>query len=200
MEENGRIAMSDATAQEIISKSKDDFWWRELDQQGEWAVCFATVFRFEDYLDFTMTAKKLPEGAVLCNPRLVAGLEHLESVLFQTREYWKRGERLARNGSIEILMRISCRSQISEAVQASGLKRANKIALFGLSSSLSQVRKLYEEFRSEFPQAIPSLNLFALKKEKSVWLKKYHELPNSLSDKELQVALQERSVLLIFST
>jgi len=192
--------MINSVTHENNSVKSGNFWSHQVDTDGKLSVCFATAFRFANYLNLTSTAKNLPEGTVICNPRLIAGLEHVEAVLLQTREYWKRDERLARNGSIEILMRISCSSQISEALEASALNNVNKIALLGLTSSLKEADRIVKRFQSEPYLAVASPDLLGVDERKAIWLKKFHGLPQNLSDNQLRVALQERSVLLIFSS
>ncbi len=162
-------------------------------------VCFATAFRLSGKTDLTSFAKTLPEGVVLCDPGIVAGIDHVEAILLQTREYWKRNERLVRNGSIEILMRLSSRGQISEAVEASGIKSANSVALLGLVTTVLEVQNVIDRFLSVFGSVVQDMNLLRLDRQKASKLKKYHGLPSSLSKEDLQVALEERSVLLMFS-
>jgi tRNA threonylcarbamoyladenosine modification (KEOPS) complex Cgi121 subunit len=170
-------------------------WFRALEARS----CFATAFRLDKALDFTRFAKSLPEGVVLCDPRLIAGVEHVEAVLLQTAEYWKRNERLVRNGSIEILMRLSCRGQIEEAIKASGIQNTDRVALLGLVSSLEEAEKLVQQFILEYEPSASEVSLLELNRTKAMNLKPLHSLPSSLSDRDLQIALQERSVLLIFS-
>jgi len=176
---------------------ENQVWLRRVGSDGL-SLCFATAFKLEDKVDLTAFAKSLPEGVVLCNPKIVAGISHIEAILLQTREYWLRNQRLVHNGSIEILMRLAGKNQISEAVEASGIKNTKAVALLGLVPSEEEMENAVGEFLSAFKSARQNVRLLELNQEKAKWLKKFHNLPLSLSDKELLIALQELSVLLIF--
>jgi len=182
-------------------KRTEEIWVRRIgaDEEGL-PVCFATSFRIGgERLDLRSFARTLPEGIAICNPDLIAGIKHVETILIQTREYWKRNERIAKNGSIEILMRLTGRSQISEAVEASGVNEMRAVAMFGLVSSEAVLSNMVERFSSAFETAVIDHHLLELSPSKSKRLKKFHRLPGSISDRELQIALGEKSVLLIFS-
>jgi tRNA threonylcarbamoyladenosine modification (KEOPS) complex Cgi121 subunit len=166
---------------------------------GERSICFATAFKLEERKDLTSYAKTLPEGVVLCDTGIIAGINHVEAILLQTREYWKRNEKLVRNGSIEILMRLSGRNQISEAVKDSKIQSSKSVALLGLLPEKAEIEKIVADFQSKFKTTSQNLKFLELDREKARRLKKLHRLPVSLSERELQVALQELSVLLIFS-
>jgi tRNA threonylcarbamoyladenosine modification (KEOPS) complex Cgi121 subunit len=136
---------------------------------------------------------------VICDSGIIAGIEHVESILLETKEHWKRNEKLVRNGSIEILMRLTCKSQITEAIEASGIKEANSVALLGLLSSENDVKKTVNEFMSEVETTGQDLKFLEIDRQKASKLKRLHKLPNNLTKDQLQIALQEKSVLLIFS-
>lgn len=176
-------------------------WFRRVgEEKSSLSTCFAAAFTIGGKkLDLSSFAKTLPEGVVICDPALIAGLEHVEEILLQTREYWRRNERIAKNGSIEILMRLTGESQISEALKASGIKEAKSAAILGLVSSKQQAEEIIQRFSSTFERVISNPRLLELNQEKSRRLKKFHGLPDRLSDEQLQVALEEKSVFLIFS-
>ena len=181
------------------SISSDARYWSRLIESDRKIVCFGTGLRLGGSYDLASYARSLPEGIVLCDPKLIAGTEHLEAVLLQTAEYWKRNQRLVRNGSIEILMRLACKSQITEAVKASNISDTDKVALVGLASSQKQVEKLIQDLLSEYVSAKIDPDLLRLGVGKARSLKKLHGLPSWLTNGQLQTALQEKSVLLIFS-
>jgi tRNA threonylcarbamoyladenosine modification (KEOPS) complex Cgi121 subunit len=178
--------------------AENQVWLRRVGSDGL-SLLFATAFKMRDKVDLTAFAKTLPEGVVLCDPKIVAGISHIEAILLQTREYWLRNQRLVKNGSIEILMRLSGKSQIMEAVEASGLKDTKAVALLGFASTEKEIQGIARGFLSTFKSASQDFRLLELNKGKAKWLKKFHELPLSLTEKELLIALQELSVLLIFS-
>lgn len=177
---------------------KQPVWNRRLGTD-KWCICFASSFKLDSERDLSEFARSLPEGVVLCDPGMIAGLQHVETVLLQTREYWKRGQKLVRNGSIEILMRLVCRSQISEAVEASGIKRSSSVAILGLVSNQSEVENQIENFSSIYGSGKQDISLIEMNRQKRTRLKKFHKLPGSFSDDQVRVALQEMSVLLNFS-
>jgi tRNA threonylcarbamoyladenosine modification (KEOPS) complex Cgi121 subunit len=144
-------------------------------------------------------AREFPEGIVLCDPGLIAGTDHVEAVLLQTTEYWKRNERLVRNGSLEILMRITCKRQISEAIAASKLVETDAVAILGLVSSAKEIKKSFAQLSALCKNLTLDNSLLILTREKSMKLKQFHGLPTSLSLVKLQTALREKSLLLNFS-
>jgi tRNA threonylcarbamoyladenosine modification (KEOPS) complex Cgi121 subunit len=154
-------------------QSMDNVWLWRIEPEGDFSVCFATAFALKEKKDLTETVKSLPEGVVICNPRIVAGMEHVQAILLQTKEYWKRDERLARNRSIEILLRLCCRGQISEAVDASGIKETDEVALLGFVASEAEAKQISDKFERDF-QASPDLELLSLTPEKSAWLSHFH--------------------------
>jgi tRNA threonylcarbamoyladenosine modification (KEOPS) complex Cgi121 subunit len=173
-------------------------WARKVGRDVE-SVSFAASFRLNSRTDLREFAESLPEGVVLCDPSIIAGVEHLEAILLQTREYWDRGERLVRNGSIEILMRLASKSQILEAVESSGIENTSCVTILGLVSSEVEVEHTIKRFLSTFGWPVEDAGLIDLDKEKASKLKKSHGLRPSLSNRELQTALCEGSVLLMFS-
>ncbi len=173
-------------------------WLRRVDGELN-SVLFATSFSLPTRTDLSGYVKTLPEGVVICDSGIIAGIEHVESILLETKEHWKRNEKLVRNGSIEILMRLTCKSQITEAIEASGIKEANSVALLGLLSSENDVKKTVNEFVSEVETTGQDLKFLEIDRQKASKLKRLHKLPNNLTNDQLQIALQEKSVLLIFS-
>ena len=83
-----------------------------------------------------------------CDIEIIAGPEHIEGVLNQAAEYWDRNETLAKNRSIDLLMRITCKKQIIEAVSASGLSRTGAVAIFGYVGNESHIEKSEEIIRT----------------------------------------------------
>jgi len=96
-------------------------------------------------------------------------------------------------------MRLTCRSQIANAIEISGIKETNSVALLGLVSSEIEVDNLVKTFLIKFEQANQDLELLAMNGEKAKKLKKIHGFSSALTRDQLLAALQERSVLLIFS-
>jgi len=197
MEEDGIIGMSGQSLQNRKGPEKP-LWMRQVGD-GDRSICFATAFKLIQTTDLTAFAKTLPEGVVVCDTGIIAGLRHVEAILLQTREYWRRNEKLVRNGSIEILMRLSGKNQISEAVRVSKIQHTKSVGLLGLVSEIAEIDKTVARLESMYQTTSQNLKLLELDREKARRLKKLHGLPLSLSDRALQLALQELSVLLIFS-
>ncbi len=130
---------------------------------------------------------------------MIAGIEHLEAILTQTKEYFDRNQRLVRNGSLEILMRITCQRQISEAIAASHIEDTERVAILGLVHSEREIETSIERLYSICETVVLDNSLLELNKEKAARLKRFHRLPSSLTMDKLQTALQERSILLMFS-
>jgi len=130
---------------------------------------------------------------------MIAGIEHVEAILIQTKEYFDRNERLVRNGSLDILMRITCQKQISEAISASKITNTETVAILGLVNSENEIESSIERLCSICKTVTSDNSLLELNKEKATKLKRFHRLPSSLSRGKLQIALQERSILLMFS-
>ncbi|MHB1867562.1 MAG: KEOPS complex subunit Cgi121 [Nitrososphaerales archaeon] len=161
--------------------------------------CFQMAYQMDGTFDVRSASKRLPEGVIICTPKLIAGQDHIDGILSQAKEYWLRGETLARNKSIDLLMRITCQRQISDAVIASGISNADALAIFGIVKTESEIKEGVEIIRSVAKDMIRSDDLLSLDNEKQKFLQKFHTLPSWLSKDQLVVALKEKSVLLVLS-
>ncbi len=148
-------------------KAPENGLWKRQVGNGERSICFATAFILDERTDLTAYAKTLPEGVVLCDTGIIAGINHVEGILLQTREYWKRNEKLVRNGLIEILMRLSGRNQISEAVEDSKIQNTKSVALLGLVSEYAEIEESIARFQSTFKTTSQNLKLLELRSRKS---------------------------------
>jgi tRNA threonylcarbamoyladenosine modification (KEOPS) complex Cgi121 subunit len=181
-----------------VGTPEDPLWIRPLGTE-DLSMAFAAAFQLSEKTDLTTFAKTLPEGVVLCDTKIIAGISHIEAILLQTREYWRRKQKLVRNGSIEILMRLSGQGQISEALEVSGIKDSASVAFLGLANNEKDIENLLNKFRTNFPTALQNQSLLKLDRKKASFLKRIYKLPRSFTYELLVIALQERSVLLIFS-
>jgi tRNA threonylcarbamoyladenosine modification (KEOPS) complex Cgi121 subunit len=175
-----------------------NFWSRELVGERK-GVCFCTAFELDDLSDLTSLAKSMPDGVVICDSSMVAGIEHLEQVLVQANELWGRGGEIARKKSIDLLMRITGQSQISEAIALSRLERTNSFVTFGIVASRDHIEESLELIKTRFPRSRRNDSLLDLDRKKENLLRKAHNLPSKLSKSQLVVALKEKSALLVFS-
>jgi tRNA threonylcarbamoyladenosine modification (KEOPS) complex Cgi121 subunit len=157
---------------------------------------FGRGFRLPEKTDLRDFAKQLDEGIAICSSSYIAGETHIEAVLRQVAEYWARSIYLARNKSIDLLMRITCQGQISKALEASGLGKSKTVALFGITSSGRAI--------AQSENAITRLGakredfLLSLDKTKLGFLRKFHGLPSWVGPEDLPYLLSEKSVMLTF--
>lgn len=163
----------------------------------EGCLGFAVGYDLPKTTDLSQLAKRLPLSVVLCTPRIIAGNQHVYSVLSQAQESTKRGTLLARNRSIDLLMRITCRSQISEAIDMSEISMADKLSIFGFLRDESEMDAMDRRLRGAAGEIVRNDRLLLLTKDKAKFLKRLHKLPARLNDDQLLVALSERSALLI---
>lgn len=159
---------------------------------------FVAAFTLKTESNLSLTAKELPEGITICSPMMVAGIAHIDGVLKQATEYWNRKIQLARNKSIDLLMRVTCQGQIAKAVELSKISRTNEVAVFGLAAKDSEIEEALASLETKFGAA-RSDDLLVLNEEKERYLKQVHSLPESLSTDQIVPILLERSVLLVFS-
>ncbi len=179
---------------------KNEVYWEFTPEKLDENVIlygFAQAYKSETALDFIPLVRKLPEKIVLCSPNLIAGKEHVRRDLFQAAMYWGRGISLARNKSLDLLMRISCQSQIEKAIELSGISETDRIAIFGLAAS-PRVFEASVSLLENYDSAIKRDDSFLeLNFKKARFLRKLHNFPPSCSYEQLLVYLRERSVLLI---
>ena len=173
-------------------------WIHRVSNDSNW-ICFAGAFELSKALDLNPVTKELPEGVIICQPILIAGLEHLDGILLQASQHWKRGQFLARNKSIDLLMRVTCKRQISDAIAASGIKKTDNLAIFGLVDSEAVIENSMNVLKSHVGVLKVRDELLALSKSKEKYLKSFHRLPSWLSRDQLVSALKENSALLVLS-
>jgi tRNA threonylcarbamoyladenosine modification (KEOPS) complex Cgi121 subunit len=166
---------------------------------GENQMCFATAYSLNDFQDFTPLTGSLPDGIVLCDSGIVAGVDHIEQVLFQASDYWQRKGKIARKKSIDLLMRITCQRQINDAIVLSKISKTRSVVIFGIVKSPPIAENTLHLLESQYPLAKRNDDLIELDKEKIKSLKELQHLPKSLSGDQLRVALKEKSALLVFS-
>ncbi len=180
--------------------TKRPSFWNKVGDSNEVSngkVAFALSFSFVKETDLRDFANSLPDSVLLCQSALVAGAEHAYGILNQAAEYWTRDQVLARKQSIDILMRLTCQSQISSALAASKLEGAKEVALIGMVESPSIVNSL-EQSIMKFG-AKRDNSLLELSRAKEIFLKRFHSLPKWVSKNQLVPLLSEKAVLLAFS-
>jgi tRNA threonylcarbamoyladenosine modification (KEOPS) complex Cgi121 subunit len=157
---------------------------------------FGRGYEFLETRNLQKMTSRLPEGSVISSPSIVAGKEHLYLILIQCAEYWNRGILLARNKSIDLLLRMTCQNQISKAIEASELQRRKDVALFGLVKEHTQIdlaERLILELGGKRNDSILDLDSKKLR-----FLLYFHSLPSWVDRKSLPELLQEKSAILVF--
>lgn len=147
--------------------------------------------------DLTPLVKKLPEYTVLCTPILVAGGEHVKATLIQSVESWERGIELARNRSIDILLRLTAMGQISEAIQLSKISNTDTLAVIGLLPGPGDAESTVNTILEYCPNAERNDMLLSLTEEKEKYLRRIHSI--SYAKIDLMLFLEEKSALLNLS-
>jgi len=160
---------------------------------------FQMAYQLGGSFDVRSASKRLPESVIICSPIFVAGPDHIDGILSQAKEYWQRSETLARNKSIDLLMRITCQRQIADALTASGISNTDALAIFGLVKTETEIKDAVDIIRSVAKDMKRNDKLLSLDNEKQKFLQKFHTLPRWLSKDQLVVALKEKSVLLVLS-
>ncbi len=75
------------------------------------------------------TAKELAsQGIFVFNAKCVGGKEHLECAYLKAKEYFENGKNIAKNFHLEIMLLLSGRRQIKDALFLCGTARAEDIA------------------------------------------------------------------------
>jgi tRNA threonylcarbamoyladenosine modification (KEOPS) complex Cgi121 subunit len=141
-------------------------------------------------------ANNLSEGVVGCAYAYVAGIRHITGILDQALEYWARRIYIARNRSIDLLMRITCQPQISNALLAS--KASSKaIAVFGASTDEINEQEAVTVMEKAGGKRDDSL--LQLTSDKVKFLRRFHNIPAHVPRDQIADLLAEKSVLLVFS-
>lgn len=146
--------------------------------------------------DLKPFAESLPRGFAIASSNFAAGVGHLEQILIQTAESWSRGLYLARNKSLDLLMRLTCQSQIERAIQTSGLESSKTIVLFGLSREQREIS--YAQACLAEAGAVRRDELLELDPGKISFLRKFHSLPHSVHSKDIPSLLVAKAALLVF--
>lgn len=181
----------------LSKKQNKESIWSIQQHSNSASFGFARAFRFRLNQDLSHVARGLVEGVAMCTPRYIAGPEHARRILIQASEYWKRDMKLARNKSIDLLMRITCQSQISTALKLSKVSDAKQIGLFGLVENAGDAELSMSKLLAL--GAIRDDSLLKLDPRKEIFLKKFHNLPKWCTGNQVLDLLEEKSVLLVFS-
>lgn len=122
--------------------------------------------------------------AALFNPALIAGFVHVEFALMHTEKAVTRGENIARDYTIEFLVRLSGRKQIEKALEI-GLKKGTYI---GVLAEESCIQEMEEDFLNRDD------SLLKLTPEKEDCIKDFYDVTGT--GKDLQKQIFEKIALL----
>lgn len=180
-----------------LKEYNEEHLWSTQPDSEKTMFGFVRGFRFRQRQDCSTVAKMLEEGVAICAPKYIAGPEHVRRILIQASEYWRLEKKLARNKSIDLLMRITCQSQISSALKLSGVSYAKQLALFGLIENAREADRWCSRLLAA--GAIPDDSILKLTSERELFLKRFHDLPRWCMGSQIVDLLEEKSVLLVFS-
>ena len=76
----------------------------------------------------TMAKELASQGVFVFNARCVGGKEHLEFSYIKAKEAFKSGNNIAKNFHLEIMLVLSGRRQIKDALSLCGINNVDKIA------------------------------------------------------------------------
>ena len=174
---------------------KDDsqIWDIKLGKKRTFA--FTEGYALDRKRDLTTFAKSLPEGIALCSSDHIAGRQHAENVLTQAAESFDREIYLARNRSIDLIMRITGQSQISKALDTSGLKNISNVAVFGLSTTKRRIKSV-ELLLGKMGTRDDGVLDMNPRKEKL--LREFFLLPSFIKKDQIPLLLSEKSAILVF--
>ncbi len=181
------------------AERRDDIWEviGTKDNSGWYGFCRA--YNLPSELNLRSISKELKEGTVICDPQVIAGKEHVYEILAQALEYWNRGLIVARNRSIDLLLRITGQTQIAEAIRLSKIEKNSNVVFFGLVQNKGEAIECLELFeRLLGPGLVRNDSLIQLDRRKELVLKKMHNIPSAFPRQKIPALLQERAILLSF--
>jgi tRNA threonylcarbamoyladenosine modification (KEOPS) complex Cgi121 subunit/molybdopterin converting factor small subunit len=124
----------------------------------------------------------------------VYGTDHLLGVLRVVLEAEKRGIMLANKRETELLLRLACTDQISEAMKRAGLKKGAPGCFVGFSKDSEALHLFSDQIRSEFK--VDDLVLQP-NREKSLRLASMLGINADFDDNEFLQYLLERAAILV---
>lgn len=130
----------------------------------------------------------------MVNADAVYGADHILGVLRMTLEAEKRKIMIANKRETELLLRIACTGQISEAIKRAGLKKDAAGCLLAFSQNDEELRKFSEKTKNEF-----ELNdsVLAPNKEKKSRLAGLLGMGEKFDDDEFLQYLLERAAIVV---
>ena len=178
--------------------AKDFSWTLDSSSLGG----FAAAWKLGRMKDLSTITRSLPDGVAIFSPSICAGPLHLRGVLEQALQSRNRGNGmlLARNSAIDLLMRLTCQSQIKEAMRVSGIASTNSLGAFGFADEESKISLLLDRVKSALGTAVcEDYSLLGVDSKKIRYLRELHSIPGSVPDGSIVNYLLESSALLCLS-
>ena len=127
--------------------------------------------------------------------RAVYGHEHALGALFVALEALERKVMIANRPETEVLLRLACTDQISEALKRAGLKKEKPCCFIAFSNDADALKKFGEHIAQEFKL---DDSVLAPSGDKKTRLARMLEVPPAkIPDKEFLNFLLERAAILV---
>ena len=163
-------------------------------------IGFAAAWKLCAKRDLSSMTRNLPDSVAIFSTEISAGQAHLKGVLVQASESSDRGITLARNSAIDLLMRLTCQSQIKEAMRVSDISSTQEVGAFGFVVQNENIDSKIEKVEAILGDISDRDDLLLdMSNAKAEYLKKLHSIPQSFTDSQVVDFLLEKSSLLCFS-
>jgi tRNA threonylcarbamoyladenosine modification (KEOPS) complex Cgi121 subunit/molybdopterin converting factor small subunit len=125
----------------------------------------------------------------------VYGIDHALGVLRITLEAEKRGIMVANRREAELLLRLACTGQISEAIKRAGLRQGAAGCLIAFSNDASALQRFSDQARNEFE--VDDSVLVQSKEKKSKLAGNFGAAAAKFDDSEFLQYLLEKAAILV---
>lgn len=131
----------------------------------------------------------------VADAQAVYGHEHALGALFIAIEAFERKVMIAKRPEAEVLLRLACTDQISEALKKAGLKKEKPCCFIAFSKDAGALKKFGEHLAQEFELDDSVLAPAATKKTRLAMMLEIP--PAKIPDKEFLDFLLERAAILV---
>jgi tRNA threonylcarbamoyladenosine modification (KEOPS) complex Cgi121 subunit/molybdopterin converting factor small subunit len=128
------------------------------------------------------------------NADAVYGIDHLLGILMMTLEAEKRKIMIANKRETELLLRLACTGQISEAIKRAGLKSDVAGCFVAISQNNEEICRFSKKIKGEFEV---DDSVLQPSRQKKVALARVIELKAKFDDGEFLKCLLERAAILV---
>ena len=163
-------------------------------------IGFAASWRLRAQKDLSPITRDLPEGVTIFSTKVSGGQTHLKGVLQQAFESSNHGITLARNSAIDLLMRLTCQSQIKDAVEVSGISSTQMVGAFGFVQRKESIDSTVEKVEMILGEIFERDDkLLEMDDARMRHVRRLHSIPENFPDSQVVDFLLEKSALLCFS-